>query len=91
MPKSKNPEFSYSERVYVYCSHRPYNELQYLKTYRSKHNTSKLNNGEYYLLTIDVNKIPNNIQFFIDFDSKFAVYTNDCIPANAIKKKKKMI
>lgn len=91
MPKSKNPEFSYSERVYVYCSHRPYNELQYLKTYRSKHNTSKLNNGEYYLLTIDVNKIPNNIQFFIDFDSKFAVYTNDCIPANAIVKYEKMI
>lgn len=42
-------------------------------------------NASYYLITIDLNKVPKNIQFYADINSyPYAVYTDDNLPADTI-------
>lgn len=86
IPKTKNSEFIYDERIHLCCSNITYDDLIYLRNYLDKNNNSKLNKHKYVLLTINVNKLPKNIQFFRDLDSKNGIYTYDPIPSYTIDK-----
>ena len=43
-----------------------------------------MNNGKYYAIKIDLNKIPTNVKFYLDPNAKYSIYTYENIAPNAI-------
>ena len=87
-PRFKNPLFSYPERIYLFVEETPpdeiYNLTKQLKTVRK-------DEKKHCLLIIDVEKIPDNVSFYLDPNYGCGVYTKDNIPPSAIKEIFEMI
>lgn len=80
-PRFKNPLFSYPERVYLFVEDTPPDDI-YSLTKQLK--TVKRVEDKHCLLIIDVSKIPENIDFYLDPNYSYGIYTKDNIPPSAI-------
>lgn len=79
IPTFKNTFFSYPERIYFFIEETHPQEIYSLR------NQMRINDNEQYcLLIIDVNKIPENVNFFIDPNYEYGIYTPNNIPPQAI-------
>lgn len=92
-PKSKNTIFLYPSRVF--CMNGDVldnNQKSLLRGIKGEKNkdVSNQNNpnydGKYYLLIIDLKKIPSSVKFYADPMSDEAIYTYENIPSSAIVK-----
>lgn len=87
-PRFKNPLFSYPERIYLFVEETPPDEI-YGLTKQLKN--VKNDEAKHYLLILDVTKIPNNVNFYLDPNYGYGLYTKDNIPPTAIKEVFEMI
>lgn len=82
-PRSRNKEFGYPDRSYfVIGSARPILPYLVWELYASAEN--KLHNGKYAAFSIGLNKVPKEMRFYLDPNSKYSVYTYENIAPNAI-------
>ena len=88
VPKFKNPLFSYPERVYLFMEETHPNEIYGLT---KQFKDLKKDENKHCLLVIDVEKIPDNVNFYLDPNYRYGIYTKDNIPPTAIKEVFEMI
>lgn len=88
IPKFKNPLFAYPERVYLFKENTPPDEI-YALTKQFKE--IKKDENKHCLLIINVEKIPDNVNFYLDPNYGYGIYTKDNIPPTAIKTVYEMI
>ena len=84
-PTFKNKFFSYPDRVYFFINDTSPEEIYSLK------NQLKQNNDKYCLLVIEVSKIPDNVNSYLDPNFEYGIYTNDNIPNGSIVEMYEMI
>lgn len=83
-PRSKNYVFEYPGRVYFM---RGSTDEELIKSFGERlctKNKSEGNNGEYALITIDINKIPENVKMYYDPNFTFGIYVTENIKPNVI-------
>ena len=80
-PKFKNPLFTYPERIYLFSEETPPDEIYNLK---NQFKALKKNGGKYCLIILEVSKIPNDVNFYLDPNYGYGIYTKDNIPPTAI-------
>ena len=83
-PRSKNYIFEYPGRVYFM---RGSTDEEIIKSFGKNlcsKNASEGNNNEYALITIDVNKIPENVKMYYDPNFTFGIYVTENIRPNVI-------
>lgn len=83
-PRSKNSQFDYPDRVYLIRGSIPMAEVRNLAEQLYTNNSSKGNNGEYTLLTLDVARFNDSIRLFVDPNYPGGVYTTSNIPPDTI-------
>ena len=84
LPKSDNNIFSYPNRVYLLIPSIPQNELTEIADRLRKVRNISL--GQYVSFKIDLDKIPDNINFYYDPQYTYGVFCNDAIPPQSIVK-----
>ena len=86
-PSSSNKMFKYPGRIYFLMGNVRHTDI--IKTAKI---LSKYEGGgdEYYLLTISVKEIPNNVDFYYDPNLTDSVYTTKKIPRQAISNVEKL-
>ena len=85
VPLHLNSMFEYPPRTYFLYDSASRRQIEFLGQQLCRANTDKRNNGEYVLLTIDVQKIPKKVSFYKDLNYKYGTWTYDKVPANSIK------
>ena len=83
-PVSKNNEFDYPSRVYLFIDGTPKHIIQSMVNKLSRQNNNPKNNGNYTLYRIDFNGL-ENIKFNTDFNAEYAVFTSENIPPSNIQ------
>ena len=83
-PKIKNELFNYPNRIYFVKDNTDINIIKNLTSQLSTNNSSLGNNGEYCLITIDLDKVPDNVGFYYDGNFPNGVYTTSNINPKAI-------
>jgi hypothetical protein len=88
-PQEKNAIFFYPSRVYCMkgndLDETQISELKNVQKARLKKvDLSKNDNNEYTILRIDISKLPENIQFYVDPMASQAIYTYNNIPPQAL-------
>lgn len=88
-PRSRNTYLNFPHRIYfIYPDFANADDLEdeikWIGEQLSVNNKSKGNNGEYCLLTIDLDKVDKNVKFFLDPNYEFGCYTQDYIKPEAI-------
>lgn len=91
IPRSNNALFMFPDRIYAFKGDvLTQEQIEIMYQIQMKHNEdisgtkNPIEKLEYYLLTIDINKIPQDVKLYSDPLSKGAVFTNDNIPPSAI-------
>lgn len=91
IPSSKNTVFKYPDRIYLMLGNNLNSKqleiFKILRFFRNKSNNQESNPNEVgnsSILMIDLEKVPNNVQFFVDPMTCNAIYTTDNIPPTAI-------
>lgn len=91
VPRSNNSLFVFPDRIYAFKGDTLSQEqIEIMYRIQMKHNDdilgkkNPIENMEYYLLTIDISKMPQDVKLYSDPLSKDAVFTNDNIPPSAI-------
>lgn len=83
IPKSKSVMFKYPDRSYFFLGSMAKNEVKsWVKVF--KNFNLAYGDAPYCLYTIDVNKIPDNVNFFLDPNLRGGCYTADNIGPQAI-------
>lgn len=78
IPKSGNTKFTYPNRSYFFLGNVGKNNVkEWIPTF--KYHNKKYKNTPYCLYTIDVNKIPEDVTFYLDPNLKGGCYTADNI------------
>ena len=83
-PRSKNKLFEYPGRIYFFKGNVDKKEVIAMGNALSVNNDKVYNNGEYALLTISLDKVPNDVEFCFDPNYPNGVYTRDNISPNVI-------
>ena len=83
-PKTKNEKSYFPNRIYVLSEYIIKKEIENLAFDLKHYHNKKTTNNGYSLLTIDVSKIPNNVNFRIDGNANGGFWTYDNIPPNCI-------
>ena len=84
VPKSGNSIFKYPDRTYFFLGNMGKKVVEsWITVFKSKN--KKYGDKPYCLYTIDVKKLPRNIDFYSDPNLKGAIYTMDNIAPNVIK------
>ena len=84
VPKSGNSIFKYPDRTYFFLGSIGKKEAEgWITVFKSKN--KKYGDKPYCLYTIDVKKLPRNIDFYSDPNLKGAIYTMDNIAPNVIQ------
>lgn len=98
VPKSKNHYFNYPDRIYLmlgdYLNAQQKLILKNVKSLRNNNITitGKNNNTyDYSVIKIDISKLPDNIDFFLDPNAPQAIFTTNNIPPSAIVEIKPML
>lgn len=91
IPKKKNSIYLFPDRVYcMKGDNLSMAQIESLYNIQQAHNKTipQLDNPketlDYYLLTIDISKLPQDLKMYSDPFSKGAIFTNDNIPPYAI-------
>lgn len=79
-PKFRKPLFSYPERIYLFVEDTSPDEIYSLTKQFSE---VKGEEGKHCFIMIDVAKIPENVNFFLDPNYEFGIYTKENIPPTA--------
>lgn len=78
IPSSKNTQFTYPDRSYFFLGNVRKDEIKtWIPVFRKY--VEKYNNAPFCLYTIDVNKIPEDVTFYLDPNLKGGCYTADNI------------
>lgn len=92
VPKSKNEQFGYPDRVYllneeiININEGLQSVADMLYAGKTKSRTPYVNYKEYTFYRIDISKIPNNVNFSIDYNfAPLSVFSADNIPPYAIE------
>lgn len=83
IPKSNSTKFKYTDRSYFFLGTIGKNVVKEWVPVFRKYN-QKYNDTPYCLYTIDVNKLSDNITFYLDPNLKGGCYTSDNIGPNSI-------
>lgn len=84
VPKSVNSIFKYPDRTYFFLGSMGKTEVEsWIPVFQSKN--KKYGDRPYCLYTIDVKKLPRNVDFYSDPNLKGAIYTMDNIAPNVIR------
>lgn len=89
VPKSKNSSFRYPERIYFLKGSMKNKWIQVASMLYAAAETAIYSDGKplrrrYSCITVDIDNIPKNIEFFADANFKGGVYTEEYIPPSAI-------
>lgn len=84
IPKTINKGFNYPPRIYFLNGAAPNDEIMKLGENLCIVNKNLENDGNYVLIKINTEKIPENVKFYFDPSMPNAMYTIDPIPANVI-------
>lgn len=89
VPKSKNSSFRYPERIYFLKGSMKDKWTQVASMLCAAAETAIYSDGkllrrQYSCITVEINKISKNIEFFADANFKGGVYTEEYIPPSAI-------
>lgn len=84
LPFSKNGKFDYPPRVHLLKPSLSDSQLRSIARQLYDSDNSPDNNGTYCLFQIDVNKLPDEIDFFFDPRFEKGVYTKQEIPKESI-------
>lgn len=83
VPKSSNSVFKYPDRTYFFLGSNGKEEVKsWIPVFKQKN--KKYGDKPYCLYTIDVSRIPRNIDFYSDPNLKNAIFTMDNISPKAI-------
>ena len=82
-PRSRNGVFDYPDRTYFIVGSAK-KIIPHVVSELDASLTNKMNNGKYCIITLDLNRIPENVKFYLDPNSKYSVYTYDNISPNVI-------
>ena len=83
VPKSNNGAFMYPDRCYFFMDTMNINDIKsWIPSFKKAN--KNYNKSKYVLYTIDVNKIRNNVIFYLDPNLKGGIYTMDNITPNTI-------
>ena len=83
-PYSKNTLFNYPSRVYFFKEDTPISEIINSAKALNNYAIRDFNDGIYSILKIDIDKLPNNVRFFVDPNYRHGLYTMNNIPPNCI-------
>lgn len=83
-PRCKNELFNYPSRVYFLRGSLSPNGVMDIGQQLFRANNSLGNNGEYALFTIDLNKIPKDVELFLDPNYPHGIYTTSNIKPDTI-------
>ena len=84
VPQNRNKRFKFPNRVYFI---RPDIDVKKLKEIGESLMSTSLDvdtNENYYILTIDLSKVPTTVDFFLDPNFKYGVFTTGEIPKESI-------
>ena len=83
-PRCKNEDFYYPGRVYFIKGSTSREDIEKIGKELSDKNTSLGNKGKYVLLTIDIDKIPNDVVMCYDSNYPNGIYTRENISQDTI-------
>lgn len=83
-PRCKNEMFNYPGRIYFFRGSTEIKSIISLGKQLFLSNKSLGNNGDYALFTLDLNKIDENVSFYIDPNYSKGIFTSDNISPNSI-------
>lgn len=89
IPSHKNKLFNYPERTYLIKENSSDEKIKYLGERLCNINKDPQNNGEYILLKIKLENLPDNIKFYYDPNSSLGIFTEQIIPYSNIEIYKK--
>ena len=81
IPSHKNNIFNYPNRTYLIKGNANDEDIKFLGWSISCNNNEK----KYTLLKIDIEKLDDSVNFYLDSNSQIGIYTEDIIPAEYIK------
>lgn len=84
-PILRNELFSYPSRLYFLRGSVSEEEIFNLGKQLCKYNSSLGNNNKYALITLDLEKIPNDIKIFLDPNYVYGIFVTENISPNVIK------
>lgn len=84
LPSSQNSLFKYPPRVYFLKPTTMHSEMEHLVKELYKNDKKPNNNGLYCIYRIDLDKVPENVDFFFDPRYEDGIYTDGKIPRQAI-------
>lgn len=86
LPKSENQQYDYPPKVHLIKENATEQQKIYLCWQLFKTNHNQQNTGHYTLYQIDVEKVPNDVDFFYDPRCQIGYYTVKPIPKDCILK-----
>lgn len=84
IPQSRNKRFNYPPRIHFLKSDMTQQQIESIGKQLCDNNDDVRNNGEYILFTLDVSKIPNNVEFIGDSCYKHGVCSETPIPYSCV-------
>ena len=84
IPSSQNSRFNYPPKVHLLKGEASDMEKIDIGNQLCHVNNNPNNNGEYSLFKIDLSKIPDDVEFYLDPRYEYGVYTKQKIEPNAI-------
>ena len=84
-PKSENKLFDYPNRLHLIKGNTPKKDIYSIGWQLCMANKRHKNKGDYVLLSIDLSKVPKNIEIYYDPRYEWGFYTKVPIQPNAIK------
>lgn len=83
-PRCKNGMFNYPDRVYFFRGSTPIEDIKNLASEMMSEEQRLRSEGRYVLITIDLNKVPDDIKLSLDQNYEYGVHTKDNIHPDAI-------
>lgn len=84
IPQSDNELFNYPDRVFLAKGDIPTNEIPLVAKMLSDANNNPQNDGSYIVFVIDLNKVPQDVDFYLDGNFQHGCFTEQNIPKDAI-------
>lgn len=83
-PRGKNEMFNYPNRVYFLRGSIDEQNILFIGQQLFQKNNNLGNNGDYVLIKIDLTKVPEDIDFFLDPNYPYGIYTAQNISKDVI-------
>ncbi|MBR6517661.1 MAG: hypothetical protein IKT40_12590 [Bacilli bacterium] len=85
IPSHKNSKFNYPPRIYFMEGDSSDGDRMYLGRLLCSANNDSRNNGEYYLLGVNINNLDSDIRFYYDPNSEIGIYCEQSISSDNIE------